>query len=260
MTTAPEMYVVGSASIRVLGQVAGPRRVAKVLHAGRRAVYVDLAGTCIAVLAARAVQVPCGLRTMLPALPQVAAGDEVVVHDGSIELPGCEVVVADIVDTTVPVLSPDSAAWGAEQLARSASPRLRSPRKALPSAALAQLASGDPDSVTLLLGLGPGLTPLGDDVLCGWLAAAVAHRHPALDDVRSTVELERRRCTTTLSATLLGCASRGEGVPEFRALLRGVATKDVRAVEQSVDLVLRVGETSGEGLLLGALLALGAAA
>lgn len=254
------MHVVGAASIWVLGQVAGPRRVAQVLHAGRSAVYVDLAGSCIAVLAARAVQVPCGVRTMLPALPQVAAGDEAVVLDGSVELPGCEVTVTDIVDTTVPVLSADSAAWGGEQLARLASPRLRSTREALPATALTQLASGDPDAVTSLLGLGPGLTPLGDDVLCGWLAAAVSHRHPAIDDVRSTVELEGRRRTTTLSATLLSCAARGEGVPEFRALLRGVAGGNVPAVEQSVDLILRVGETSGEGLLLGALLALEAAA
>ena len=260
MTTAPTVHVVGAASIWVHGQVAGPRRVAKVLHAGRNAVYVDLEGTCLAVLAARAVQVPCGVRTMLPALPQVGPGDEVVVLDRSVELPGCEVLVTDVVDTTVPVLAPASAAWGADRLARHAGSRLRSTRSAMPAGALAQLASGDPDSVTALLGLGPGLTPLGDDVLCGWLAAAVARRHPALDELRSTVALHAAARTTTLSATLLGCASRGESVPDFRALLRGVASENGPAVDQSADLVLRVGETSGEGLLLGALLALEAAA
>jgi hypothetical protein len=256
MTTAPDVHVVGSASIWVLGQVAGPRRVAKVLHAGRSAVYLDLSGTCLAVLAARAVQVPCGVRTMLPALPAVHPGDEAAVVDGSIEIPGCEVMVTDIVDTTVPVLTPEAATWGAEHLARRASPRVAAARHSLPAESLTRLATGDPDSVDALLGLGPGLTPLGDDVLCGWLATAVAHRHPALDDVRSTVALEARRRTTTLSTTLLSCASRGEGVPEFRALLSGVASQNAAAVEQSVELVLRVGETSGEGILLGALLAL----
>jgi Protein of unknown function (DUF2877) len=117
--------------------------------------------------------------------------------------------------------------------------------------------SGQPAAVRALLGLGPGLTPLGDDVLCGWLAAAVARRHPALDDLRSTVLVDAPARTTTLSTTLLGCASRGEGVPELRALLGGLARENPAGVEQSVDLLLRVGDTSGAGLLLGALLALG---
>ncbi len=256
MATTVPRHVVGSASIWVLGQVAGARRVATVLHPGRSAVYFDLDGTCLAVLAARAVQVPCGVRTALPVLPDVAAGDEVVVFDGSVELAGCEVMVTDIVDTTVPVLTAAATAWGADELARCAAPRITAARAALPSGALDQLAAGDPESVTALLGLGPGLTPLGDDVLCGWLATAVAARHPHLDELRSTVALEARARTTTLSATLLSCASRGEGVPQFRALLTGVASENAAAIEQSVDLILRVGETSGEGLLLGALLAM----
>ena len=257
MTTTSPVHVVGSASIWVLGQVAGPRRAAKVLHAGRNAVYLDVAGSCLAVLAARAVQVPCGVRTLLPTLPEVAVGDDAVVFDGSIVLPGCEVLVTNIVDTTVPVLTEAASAWGADRLQQHAAARLTSTREALPAGALAGLAEGDPDSVPALLGLGGGLTPLGDDVLCGWLAAAVAVRHPALDDIRSTVGLEAPRRTTTLSATLLSCASRGEGVPEFRALLGGVANGNDAAVEQSVELVVRVGESSGEGLLLGALLAFG---
>ena len=114
----------------------------------------------------------------------------------------------------------------------------------------------DPDSVGDLLGLGPGLTPLGDDVLAGWLAAAVASRHPALQDLRSTVALSARERTTSLSATLLACAARGEGVPEFRSLMTGVADENSDVIEQSLSLLLRVGDTSGEGLVLGAQLAL----
>jgi hypothetical protein len=136
MTSVPTTHVIGSASIWVLGQVAGPRHVAKVLHAGRSAVYVDLDGTCLAVLAARAVQVPCGVRTMLPALPEVGPGDEAVVYDGSVQIPGCEVLVTDIVDTTVPVLTAPPAGWGAGELHRLASPRLRGTRETLPADAL----------------------------------------------------------------------------------------------------------------------------
>lgn len=256
MTTTPAVQVVGSASIWVRGQVAGPRRVAKVLHAGRSAVYLDLDGSCLAVLAGRAVQVPCGVRTALPVLPDVGPGDEVVVVDGSVVMPGCEVVVATLVDTTVPVLTPAAAAWGAAQLADQA---LRSVRAALPATALERLAAGDPRSVAALLGLGAGLTPLGDDVLCGWLATAVASGHPALDALRREVALAAAARTTTLSATLLTCASRGEAVPEFQSLISGMARESSPTVQQAAELLLGVGETSGAGLLLGTRLALEAA-
>ena len=256
MTPSATVHVAGSASIWVLGQVAGPRREAKVLHAGRSAVYLDLAGTCLAILSARAVQVPCGVRTPLLSLPEVRSGDQALVHDGSVAVPGCEVLVTTIVDTTVPVLTADDATWGGERLARLEGKWPVAVPDALPVTALDQLAQGDDRAVRGLLGLGPGLTPLGDDVLCGWLAAAVACRHPHLDAVRSAVALEAGGRTTTLSATLLSCASRGEGVPEFRSLLGGVASRNAPVVEQSADLVLRVGETSGAGLLIGATLAL----
>jgi hypothetical protein len=257
VTTAPSVHVVGAASIWVLGQVAGPRRDATVLHAGRNAVYLDVDGTCLAVLAARAVQVPCGVRTALPTLPELSSGDKAFVIDGSIEIPGCEVLVTDIVDTTVPVVSAEAAAWGAARITEHAGPRLEAARTALPTAALDRLASGDSRAVTALLGLGAGLTPLGDDVLCGWLASAVSRRHPSLDELRSVVAAAAARRTTTLSATLLGCAARGEGVPEFRTLLSAVASRNGLAVDESVDLILGVGASSGAGLLLGAVLALG---
>jgi hypothetical protein len=257
VTTAPLVHVVGSASLWVLGQVAGPRRDAKVLHAGRSAVYLDVDGSCLAVLAADAVQVPCGVRTALPELPELSAGDTAFVFDGSLELPGCEVMVTDIVDTTVPVLTAESAAWGASRISRHAGSRLEEVRAALPATALTRLAAGDSRGIVALLGLGDGLTPLGDDVLCGWLASAVARRHPSLDEVRSAVGLAASRRTSTLSATLLGCAARGEGVPEFRTLLRAVADQDGPGADRTVDLLLDVGASSGAGLLLGCVLALG---
>jgi hypothetical protein len=260
VTTDPSVHprhVVGSASISVLGQLAGPRRVATVLHAGADAVYLDVAGACVAVLSARAVRVPCGVRTALTTLPDVSPGEEVVVVDGSVVLPGCEVLVTDIVDATVPVLTGAASVWGAERIEQQAESQLDATRGALPAEALARLAAADPRAVIPLLGLGGGLTPLGDDVLCGWLAAAVARRHPELPAVRSEVALAAARRTTTLSATLLRCAARGEGVPEFRELLSAMPREDEPAVKQSVELLLDVGETSGAGLLLGAVLALG---
>ena len=248
--------VVGSASIWVLGRVAGPRRRGRVLHVGDSAVYLELEGSCLAVLGARAVQVPCGVRTQLPSLPATEAGAEVLVEDGSVVLPGLEVMVTNIVDTTVPVLSAVNAAWGGEVLDELLADRLEGVRAELPGPALAALAEGDAGSVAQLLGLGPGLTPLGDDVLCGWLATAVASRHPALADLRGSVALAATDRTTTLAATLLACASRGEGVPEFRSLLVGINQQNRAVVEQALELMLNIGQTSGAGTLLGALVAL----
>jgi hypothetical protein len=248
--------VVGSASIWVLGQVAGPRRTGRVLHVGSSAVYLELEGGCLAVLGARAVQVPCGVRTEVPTLPDVEPGTEVLVEDGAIVIPGLEVLVTNIVDTTVPVLSPATATWGGQVLDELLADRLDDVRSQLPEAPLAELTEGDANSVQGLLGLGGGLTPLGDDVLCGWLATAVASRHPALPDVRSAVALAATERTTTLSATLLACAARGEGVPQFRSLLVGVNQQNHAVVEQAVDLMLQIGETSGAGNLLGGLIAL----
>ena len=230
------------------------------LHAGADAVYLDLEGACLAVLAARAVQVPCGVRTLLPRLPGatagLVAGAEATVHDGSVTVPGCEVLVTNIVDTTVPVLAADDAAWGAEELAILVKDRLAPVEAILPDGALELLAAGDPAAARALLGAGPGLTPVGDDVLAGWLATAVACRHPAMPELRSAVAITAPERTSVLSSTLLACAARGEGVPQFRSLLTGVATRNLDVLDQSLDLMLRIGDTSGAGLVLGSLTAL----
>jgi hypothetical protein len=107
--------------------------------------------------------------------------------------------------------------------------------------------TGTPGAVEVatLVGRGDGLTPYGDDVLCGWLAVtrAAGIETPEVDDqVRSLAAT-----TTLLSATLLECAMAGEAVPEFVAWLAG--TGPVEAVE-------RIGHSSGRGLVEGARLAL----
>jgi hypothetical protein len=103
-----------------------------------------------------------------------------------------------------------------------------------------------------LLGLGSGLTPLGDDVVAGWAAASYALRVP----VRG---VDPRGATTLLSATLVDCARRGEVLPEFRELVRALARTPphaVAAVERAARDLAEVGHTSGTGLLLGASLRL----
>lgn len=255
------VQVTGAATLWVVGQVTGPRRQARVLHTGPDAAYLDLAGVCIGVLSAGAVLVPCGIRTAMPALPDLEPGSTAVVVGGAVELTASDgtsldVSVTGLVDATVPVL-PDPPAG--ETLDDLLAGRLDDVRAQLPAEALDRLAAGDPDAALALLGLGPGLTPLGDDVLAGWLATAQARRLPALAPMRDAVAAAAPTRTTTLSGTLLGCAGRGEVVPDHRALLLALARGDSAAAGLALDALLTIGATSGAGLALGTALALGAA-
>ena len=256
MSGALNSSVVGSASIWTLGRVAGPRREATVVQAGPDAIYLDLEGTAIAVLAGRAVQVPLGVRTLLPELPAAQPGDVGTIRDGVIEVADLAVLVTNIVDTTVPVLSADDAAWGRMHLPKFAEHHVAYLRDELPAQAFDQLGEGDPLAALTLLGHGRGtVTPLGDDVLGGWIATAVAIRLPALQAIRSEVALNAFDRTNLVSASLLACAARGEGVPEFHSAMSGVARQNDDILSQSLDLMFeRCGE-SGMAFVLGSMLA-----
>ena len=230
--------------------------MAPVLHADSAMVVLDLDGFCLAVLAADAVQLPCGVRTPLPRLTGTRVGDHVAVADGFLQLPRVEVLVTHIADNTVPVLGPEAAAWGAAHLEAVADGALARLGDDVSKHALELLRSADPRAVDLLIGAGPSGTRLGDDLLAGWLAAAVATRHPALPRMRSSTLLAIRDSTDRLGATLLGCSARGETVPEFRALLVALGGEDEPAAAAALDVLLGRRTTGGVGLVLGAMQAL----
>jgi hypothetical protein len=189
-----------------------------VLHRGPHALYLDLDG-CLGVVTASAVQVPCALRTRLEVLPDVDAAH---VAAGVLHLDDVPLRVGRIADAGVPALPPTDLG----------------PLRA---------------DVDELVGAGDGLTPYGDDVLCGWLAVHRAAARPT-DDVDAAVR-ERLHRTTSLSAALLDCAMHGEVIPEFATYVAALGTAD----EAAATAVLRaVGHTSGAGLLEGARWALAA--
>jgi hypothetical protein len=231
---------------------AAPDGPVPVVHAGDLAVYVEVAGRCVGVLAAGAARVPCGLRTtlnhLLPILstngPLSAYLGGGTLHVGSRSLP-----IGRTEGSYVPRLHPE--------VVRSteASPDTV---EATPPATVAGLAAVllphgrlDADAVPRLVGRGEGLTPLGDDLLAGWLALHRAAGVPT-DAVDAAVRRSLHR-TTLLSATLLDCALHGEVLPEYAAWLRALGTPDApgRAAALSA-----VGATSGAGLLHGARIAL----
>lgn len=249
------------------------------LHRGVDAVYLDLrdcprapdlselAGlSVVGVLSAAATAVPCGLQTTLPRLPDdVVTATEAVLGGGRLLVGAVEVLPTRFVDVAVPRLPRTSVASCARLLEDLVGDRLAAIRAELPAAALTDLAAGSAACVPALVGRGSGLTPVGDDVLCGWLAVTVAVLGPAEPGtgpaaVADAVRRHAPTATTALSATLLGCAARGEVLPEFRRLvldlLDPTAAALVHRVTARVDALMRVGHTSGAGLLLGATTAL----
>jgi hypothetical protein len=101
-----------------------------------------------------------------------------------------------------------------------------------------------------LVGLGPGLTPSGDDVVAGALVAAHAIADPRLgrwqDETRSTL---RRRRTTAVSHGMLHHAVDGWAVPELADFVGAVCAGDPAPVTAAL---LRVGHSSGAALAAGA--------
>jgi hypothetical protein len=102
-----------------------------------------------------------------------------------------------------------------------------------------------------LVGLGPGLTPSGDDVVAGALVAAHATADPRLPRWRAETRAALRvRRTTAVSRALLRHAMEGYATPELAAFLVGSCRGDAAQETRSL---LAVGHTSGAALAAGAL-------
>jgi hypothetical protein len=237
-----------------------------IVHAGAHAVYVAMDGPdltrCVGVLSREAAQVPCGLRTRIRGFDSWRC-ESAYVASGTLHVDHIPLTVGRAVDVRVPTLhhgaiprqaaSPVIAAATPQAVVAGLVPH----RVALATAPplLAVVAGLVPrfSAATLgrLLGRGPGLTPLGDDVICGWIAT---HRSAGVPtpEIDAVVRAGLSR-TTLLSATLLDCALHGEVLPELGRFLAAVGTdtEPCRAADLE-----RVGGFSGAGLLLGARLAL----
>jgi Protein of unknown function (DUF2877) len=237
-----------------------------IVHAGPHAVYVALDGSditrCVGVLGREAARVPCGLRTRVRAFDSwrcdsayVAGGtlhvDHIPLEVGrvvAVQVPilGCETIPCQTASPATAAATPQAVVVGLvpQRVALATTPPLRAE-----VVGLVQRVA--PATVGRLVGRGGGLTPLGDDVLCGWIATHRAARVPT-PDVDGVVRAHLHR-TTLLSATLLDCAMQGEAIPELGRFLRAVGT--AAEPDRAADL-LGVGGSSGAGLLLGARLAL----
>lgn len=117
-------------------------------------------------------------------------------------------------------------------------------------------------AVAGLVGLGPGLTPSGDDLLGGTVCTLRRAGHPAAGPLAAALlEAVARGATAEVSAHFLRWATRGvawePGIALVDGLLRGAAAGPAgRELDGVLDAVLARGETSGRDWAAGVLLAL----
>ena len=240
----------------VAGALAAAPRRRRVLAAFPVCLYVSLGehDRVLAVLAADALELPTGLRLTARSSDLdwgVHAGHDVVVGGGRVRLPGLEVVAARL---SRPARVRPSAHRSGGQRDLPAAGVLGDLTHDLAAAALAGRPVGP--AVRGLVGAGQGLTPSGDDALCGALLAlgavdadAARRAHAAVRSALVTV-LER---TTSLSASLLVAAADGYAVPAVTRLVALTAAGGSRAdgVARALDAVLAIGHTSGRDIVAG---------
>ncbi|MFC6935363.1 DUF2877 domain-containing protein [Actinomadura yumaensis] len=120
--------------------------------------------------------------------------------------------------------------------------------------------AGAVEAAERIVGLGPGLTPSGDDILSGLLVSlrlvggALREGGTAgwlADWLGAAVTADAGTRTTALAATLLHCANEGGAGAEVAAVLRCVAGHESSA--PAVRRLLAVGHTSGADLAWGVL-------
>jgi hypothetical protein len=262
-------HVNGAASTALRPALDSPRRPARVLATFPLAVYLEVRSESephvITLVTGEGVRLPNAVVLGDP-LDGIAPGDDGWVGDGTIEVGGLGIRVRRWWDPAPP-LGPADPVRLSQSHALLGGIRDRSPRRPGldPAGAPALLASGCragslADSITAaerLIGLGPGLTPSGDDMLSGLLvalrhfgvAAGVPRAVWLADWLAATVTYDARTRTTPISATLLHCAARGEASPEVIGLLRGVA--GFQPLEPAASRLLRLGHTSGADIAWG---------
>ena len=251
------MTLVHPAALSALVPTAELRGVAEVVAASRFGCYLRLPGATgpariLPLLAGDAAALPTAARLALPSTRLhlgVTPGTRVGVHPDGVDLPA-----------------------GRVAFVRRWTPARVSPRPSTP-AHPRPLWVGRPDAdraplvdrltevvetalerrplerpVAALVGLGPGSTPTGDDLLAG---ALLTLRAADIDTGLGAAVAGLADRTTELSASLLRAAAQGYAVPELCALVTAaVAGNDDRAAT-AARAVTRLGHWSGADLVAG---------
>lgn len=219
---------------------AAPDGPVAVLHRCDDAVHLDVAGRCVGLLSRRAPGLPQSLRSNRPVVSSTGT-ESAYLEAGILHWGALALVTGRLVEVRAPRLGParvprtETSPAGAADLPRSR-----------PAGLVAATTRLDADSVAALVGRGEGLTPLGDDIVCGWLAL-----HRATGVATDAVDTAVRRLlgrTTALSASLLECALLGEVADPVADHLRALGGPHEAGTRHRL---VRLGHTSGSGLAHG---------
>lgn len=114
-------------------------------------------------------------------------------------------------------------------------------------------------AVEKLLGLGPGLTPSGDDFLAGVLLA-LHHlaRHREAEPLAQAIHARAQLATVEVSAAYLRCAARGLAAEPLHRAFAACATADDEAIRAALDSFDGLGHSSPWDTLAGYAVAAGA--
>jgi len=114
-----------------------------------------------------------------------------------------------------------------------------------------------PGSITKLVGLGPGLTPSGDDFLVGMLVVlSLAGRFDLVAAVDQVIRPTLEEGTGPISRLHLGAALDGESSERLHAMVNAVLAGDHDVLESRLVLISQVGHSSGWDTLAGAVMVL----
>ncbi|MBN1092557.1 DUF2877 domain-containing protein [Blastococcus sp. TML/M2B] len=264
--------VPAAASTGVTALLRGPVRRARIVASTPTGVYLHVPGErdgdVVAVLTSDAARLPLGCVLFRP-----STGRPLVSPTAAAEVGGGRIVVGD--------LAVSAAAWWDPR------PRLPSARPALLPEGVRQLRTtlygeGVPHSAfalpglptgpggplaalrgavrradldaalrtaTRLIGVGPGLTPAGDDVMAGTIAGLVLLGHPAAPRFAAGVTALAACRTTELSRALLRHAAAGRVSGEYAAVLHALVGEGSLAA--AVDALLSSGPTGNRATALG---------
>lgn len=273
--------VSGAASTAIRGLVEGPRRPLTLLAAFPSAVYLTTGdSTVLAAVAPGSVRLPCAV--VMPSAADLPDGEvltgESWVGLGGLTLDGRRVEITQWWRPTPPAppMSVEVLARGLDALTARLSVQQHRLLRAISDGlrrleAAVRMREPDPaaDAASALIGLGPGLTPSGDDVVSGFLVglhhlavprepsrnghALTAARAHVKDRIAGRVLIEAPVRTTTLSAALLGHAARGHAAAEVTAVLNALSGR--RPLSPVLMRLMAVGHSSGYDMACGILAA-----
>jgi hypothetical protein len=258
------------ASLALRDLVIGPPRAGVVSAVFGAAAYAEVDGSVLALETADGVRLPNAVTLPVPAaarpLRGLVPGAPATVGEGSVRLGSIAATVADWWDPTVvgrsqPRIESRTGTPPVEELARLAGPwpmpgdiaadALRRGARDLQAALVTLDGVAREAAAGRRAGRGGGTTPAGDDLLAGALAVLRALRGPgdALADALAAAVRPHLRRTTSLSATLLRHAARGEVAEPAQAVLAALAAPE--RLPLAVQRLLAIGHSSGRDLAAG---------